>query len=269
MRTEEIAHVTSRDGTRIGWSTTGAGPPLLLVHGGLGDRTRWEALRPHLEPHLSVHAMDRRGRGLSGDGSAYLLEREFEDVAAVVDAIASRSGEQVAVYGHSYGGLCAFGAASRTTAIARLVLYEGWPPVDPAAWVLDTEVAARLEMLLAADERAAMVEAFLRDAVRMDEAAIAVYRSRPSWPARVAAAHTILREERTFSTSPFDPADAAAITVPVLLLVGEEQPLDWQVDVVADALRNARVEVLPGQEHAADVLAPDLVAERLLAFLGR
>lgn len=93
MSESEVTYVTSTDGTRIGFSSSGSGPPLLLVHGGLGDRTRWEALLPYLEPHLRVHAMDRRGRGLSGDPPEYALEREYEDVAAVVDAIATSSGE--------------------------------------------------------------------------------------------------------------------------------------------------------------------------------
>ena len=72
-------------------SRDGDGPPLLLVHGGLGDHTRWGPLLPYLDPHFTVHAMDRRGRGVSGDGPDYSPLREFEDVAAVIDAIAADS----------------------------------------------------------------------------------------------------------------------------------------------------------------------------------
>jgi pimeloyl-ACP methyl ester carboxylesterase len=75
--------------------------------------------------------MDRRGRGESGDGPDYEMEHEFEDVAAVVDSIAEASGSKVAVYGHSYGGNCAWGAAALTANIRALILYEGWPPVKP------------------------------------------------------------------------------------------------------------------------------------------
>ena len=96
-----LSHALSRDGTEIGYFTSGVGPPLVLVHGGLGDHTRWGALRPHLEPHVTVHAMDRRGRGASGDHPGYSIEREYEDVAAVVDDIAESSGARVSVYGHS------------------------------------------------------------------------------------------------------------------------------------------------------------------------
>ncbi|HEV2895162.1 MAG TPA: alpha/beta fold hydrolase, partial [Actinomycetota bacterium] len=116
--------VASRDGTEIAYWTTGEGPPLVLVHGAVADHTRWRLLLPYLEPHASVHALDRRGRGASGDGPAYSLAREFEDVAAVVDAVAEASGSAVDLYGHSFGGLCAFGGAALTASLGRLVLYE-------------------------------------------------------------------------------------------------------------------------------------------------
>jgi pimeloyl-ACP methyl ester carboxylesterase len=125
--------VVSRDGTEIVYWTTGEGPPLVLVHGAVADHNRWRPLLPSLEPHASVHALDRRGRGASGDGPDYDLAREFEDVAAVVDAVAEASGSTVDLYGHSFGGLCAFGGATLSANVGRLVLYEGWPPVDPGA----------------------------------------------------------------------------------------------------------------------------------------
>ena len=262
-----VAQVVSRDGTEIGVFTSGTGPPLVLVHGGLGDHTRWDVLRPSLEPHFTVHAMDRRGRGASGDGPDHRLEREAEDVAAVVEAVADRSGSAVAVYGHSYGGLCAFGAATLTSRIDRLVLYEGWPPVDPAAWAAPPGFLERLEELLAAGDREAVLETFLREFVQMSDQEIDAYRDQPSWQGRVAAAHTIVREERAFQERAFDPEAAATITVPALLLVGEDQSLDWQGETVRDALPNARIRVLEGQAHTADIVAPELVAEELLTFL--
>jgi pimeloyl-ACP methyl ester carboxylesterase len=93
MTTDEAAvtRVQSRDGTEIAYWTTGHGPPLVVVHGTPADHTRWWPLLPHLERHFTVHAIDRRGRGASGDSPEYTLDREFEDVAAVVDAL-RRSG---------------------------------------------------------------------------------------------------------------------------------------------------------------------------------
>jgi pimeloyl-ACP methyl ester carboxylesterase len=84
-----ITRVASSDGTEIAFWTSGDGPPLVLVHGTPADHTRWQPLLPHLEPHVTVHAIDRRGRGASGDGPEYHLEREYEGVAAVVDAVAA------------------------------------------------------------------------------------------------------------------------------------------------------------------------------------
>lgn len=262
-----LSRVESRDGTAIGVWASGAGPPLVLVHGGVGDHSRWGVLRPLLEPHVTVHAVDRRGRGASGDQPDYRLEREFEDVAAVAEAVAEDSESPVAVYGHSYGGVCALGAVTLTSSIDRLVLYEGWPPVDPEAWALPPGLLERLQELLAAGDREALLEVFLREFAKMTDEEIAALRSQPSWAGRVSAAHTIIREERAFQESSFDPGLAAHVAVPTLLLVGENQTLDWQAEVVREALPDARVCVLEGQAHTADVVAPDVVADRLLPFL--
>jgi pimeloyl-ACP methyl ester carboxylesterase len=196
--------------------TSGEGPPLVLVHGTTADHTRWRPLLPHLEPHASVHAMDRRGRGASGDAPDYDVGREFEDVAAVVDAVAEASGFAVDVLGHSFGGLCAFGGATLTSNIRRLVLYEGWPPVNPDAWALPPGVEERLDVMLAEGNREAVLETFFREVVRMPEEEFAIYRALPAWRARIAAAHTITRESRAEQAAPFDPEQAAKITVPTL-----------------------------------------------------
>ena len=98
----ELVAVTSRDGTRIGVECAGTGPTLLFVHGGVGDRRRWTPMFPLLATKFTACAMDRRGRGASGDSSEYRLSKEAEDVAAVVN---SRPGP-VFVFGHSYGGRC-------------------------------------------------------------------------------------------------------------------------------------------------------------------
>jgi pimeloyl-ACP methyl ester carboxylesterase len=91
-----VRQAVSADGAEIAWVTSGAGPPLVLVHGMVSDHHRWSPLLPHLEPHVTVHALDRRGRGLSGDSPDYGAAREFEDIAAVVDAVAEESGRSTA-----------------------------------------------------------------------------------------------------------------------------------------------------------------------------
>ena len=265
-----MTRVESRDGTEIAVWTSGHGPPLVLVHGAVADHTRWRPLLPHLEPHVTVHAMDRRGRGASGDAPGYAIEREFEDVAAVVDAVADASGSAADLYGHSFGGLCAFGGATLTAGIGRLVLYEGWPPADARARELPPGVGGRLDALLAEGNRDAVVEAMFREVVRMPEAEITALRAQPAWPARVAAAPTIVRELRAIPQVPFDPGQAARIAVPTLMLTGSDSDDPFAADLatVAAALPDARIGVLDGQRHVADILAPELFARRLLAFLG-
>ena len=265
-----MTRVESRDGTEIAVWTSGYGPPLVLVHGAVADHTRWRPLLPHLEPHVTVHAMDRRGRGASGDAPGYAIEREFEDVAAVVDAVADASGFAADLYGHSFGGLCAFGGATLTAGIGKLVLYEGWPPADARARELPPGVGGRLDALLAEGNRDGVVETVFREVVLMPEAEITALRAQPAWPARVAAAPTIVRELRAIPQVPFDPGQAARITVPTLLLTGSDSDDPFAADLatVAAALPDARIGVLDGQRHVADILAPELFARRLLAFLG-
>jgi pimeloyl-ACP methyl ester carboxylesterase len=267
--TATLTRVVSRDGTEIAYWTAGTGPPLVLVHGAVADHTRFDPLLPYLAPHATVHAVDRRGRGASGDAPDYHLARELEDVGTVVDAVAEAAGTRVDLYGHSFGGLCAFGAATLTSKIRRLVLYEGWPQVDPDAWDVPPGVEARLDALLAAGDREAVVETVLREVVMVPEEELAALRARPSWPARVAAAHTIARELRAFADEVLDPGQAARITVPTLLLTGSDSPDPSAADVgaVAAALPDARVVVLPGQQHVADALAPETVAGHVVAFL--
>lgn len=268
MDDAHLRHVVSADGTEIGYWQSGHGPPLLLVHGSLGDHSRWDQLIPHLTADAAVHAMDRRGRGASGDAIEYDLAREHEDVAAVVDDIAERSAQPVDVYGSSYGGICAFGAVALTSNLRRLALYEGWPPIDPASLAAPAGVAEQMEQFLDDGQREAALELAYRELVGVTEDELTEVREQPNWSARVAAVHTIIREERAFQQAVFDDRQAAEVSVPVLLLTGSESPV-WrpQADVVKAALPDSRIAVLEGQGHVADVFAPDLVAAPLLAFL--
>ena len=264
-----VSHAISRDGTEIGYFTRGDGPPVLLVHGAGADHTRWGALGPYLEPHVTVHAMDRRGRGASGDHPDYSIEREYEDVAAVVDDIAEASGARVIVYGHSSGGIYAFGAALLTANIDRLVAYEGWPPTTADLWNGPPGLIERLEALLQAGERERALETVARELGGLSEEELDAYRADPSWAARVAVIHTFPREERAAVETAFDREHAASITVPTLLVVGDQSPASWRADAgsVAAALPDARIIVLEGQGHGADILAPEMFARHLLGFI--
>ena len=267
---EEIKNsVVSRDGTRIVHWTSGCGPPLVLVHGAPADHTRWRPLLPYLEPHVTVHALDRRGRAASGDAAEYRLEREYEDVAAVVDAVAAGPRGLVDVYGHSHGGIVSFGAAALTPNVRKLVLYEGWPVPDPSIYALPPVVMTRISDLLAEGDRDGVVEALFRSVEETSDEDMAALRLAPSWPGRVAAAHTVPREILGESEARLKPEQAGKITVPVLLLTGEEStdPAKAQVGAVAAALSNAQQLVLARQQHIADILDPEAFANHLLRFL--
>lgn len=269
--TEPTLHrTTSQDGTEIAYWTSGQGPPLLLVHGGLGDHGRWDALRPHLELERTVHAMDRRGRGASGDHPAYALEAEFADVAAVIDAISVASGGPIDVYAHSSGGIYAAGAAPLTSHIRRLAIYEGWDWVDPEAYVPPLDVLERMNARIAEGDREGACAMLFREVIGMSEDELDVFRAQPSWAGRVAVVHTVPREVLAFVKSGFDPQQSGGLDIPVLLLLGSESPASWRsgAEQVAASLPHVRIAVLEGQGHSADVLVPELVARELMAFLA-
>src|SRR5581483_11512741 len=118
IATEELLRVSSPDGARLAVWRSGEGPPLVLVHGTTVSHSDWLPVLPALRRQFTVYAMDRRGIGASEDAEPYALEREFEDVAAVVESV----GEPVFLLGHSFGALCSLEAALRTKNIRKLVL---------------------------------------------------------------------------------------------------------------------------------------------------
>lgn len=255
--------VASKDGTRIGYTRSGHGPPLVLVHGISADAERWAPVMPALEAHYTVYAMDRRGRGMSGDHAEYTLHRELEDVAAVVDAI----GEPTLLFGHSYGGLCALHALLLTENVAKLVVYEPYAPVVAATEV--SAITLRYEATAASGDRDAVVSSFLREIVQLSEHEVRLMRAHPSWAARLAAAHTIPRELRAAEQFSFVPSRFANVHVPIGMLVGADSPA-FLTDATARlhaALPTSEVVVLAGQRHAAMNTAPSLFVSQLRALL--
>jgi len=117
-------NVSSRDGTAIAVWTEGAGSAMVLVHGSIADHTTFASFVEALAPHVTTFEMDRRGFGGSGDSPDYAIDRDFEDVAVVVNAVAERTGAAVVLFGHSYGANCAMGGAALTANVSHLVLYK-------------------------------------------------------------------------------------------------------------------------------------------------
>ena len=263
--------IRSTDQTPIAYWTSGSGPPLVLVHGGTADHHRWRPVLALLEQHRTVYAIDRRGRGGSGDRADHSLDREFEDVAAVVRAVAERTAAPVDLLGHSYGGLCALGGARLAgDALRRLVVYEA--PVGPAAVLFTPDLETRLDMLVAQDRRDEALQVFFREEVQMPPHELAVLRGLPAWRARLAAVHTIPRELR--AVVGFEPAPEwfKSIATPTLLLLGGDSSaaVTQATEHVRRHLTEAagvRVEVMPGQQHVAIDTAPELFARLVVEFL--
>jgi pimeloyl-ACP methyl ester carboxylesterase len=268
-RATALRSVASLDGTPIAIFTSGTGPPLILVHGAAADHTTFRVVGPVFAERYTVHAMDRRGRGASGDTLPYSVEREFEDVAAVAGAIAADAGQPVDVVGHSYGGRCALGAALLTDTIRRVVSYEG-APAPPDKRYGDVDILADLEALDAAGRPDDLLATFMERVVGMDAAALARYRADPVWPLRVAAAHTIPRELAAEGRSAAAGLEAlGAVRQPVLqLLGGESRPEFGAATRALDArLADGRIVTMTGAKHAAHHTHPVELARAVAEFL--
>jgi pimeloyl-ACP methyl ester carboxylesterase len=234
----------------------------VLVHGAAADHKRWAPVLPALEPRFTVLAIDRRGRGQSGDADDYALEREFEDLAAVVEL----AGEGVNLLGHSHGGVCALEAALLTDRLRKLVLYE--PPVGFVA--SPPHVVDRLEALLEAGERDELVAFFMREVAGLPTDQVEFdARSLPAWEARLAAADAIPREERVNREYVFEPDRFRELHVPTLFLQGGDSPDPFRAaaEAVRGALPDCRVAVMPGQRHAAMDTGTELFTAEVLSFL--
>lgn len=260
---EKPVTVRSKDGTRIALECQGSGPALLLVHGGMGDHSRWERVLPAFSARFRVCAMDRRGHGQSGDAQEYSFEREFEDVAAVADSL----NPPVSVIGHSLGAICAAEAALRTQNIDQLVLYE--PPFPMGGPVTDPTVLSRFEDLVRRGQKDAALEMFLRHIVKLSETRIAAARKNPSWTARARTVDVQVREIRALNAYEFVPAKFGKLTIPTLLVMGSQTAGHHRaaIEALARALPNQMLVILQGQEHDAIEAAPELFTNAVLEFL--
>lgn len=256
--------IISTDGTAIAYKRSGTGSPLVLVHGTSGSHARWSPILPMLEQHFTVYAIDRRGWGATQESQPYTLEREFEDIATVVDAV----GTDVDLMGHSFGALCSLEAARLTSNIRKLILYE--PPLPLAEVPIYPEgVIERLESLSDADDKEGIVLTFMREVVRMPDRELELFKSMPAFQSRVAAAHTLPRELRTHQDYQFQPERFQQLNVPTLLLLGGDSPAFFKAatEAVHEALPDSKVVVLPGQQHIAIDTAPEMFAREVITFL--
>jgi pimeloyl-ACP methyl ester carboxylesterase len=253
----------SRDGTRIAYETTGTGPALVLVNGGLSDRSAVVALRPFLDSHFSLFAYDRRGRGESGDTPPYAAEREIEDLAAVIEV----AGASALVFGHSSGAILALRAAMSGVPMRRLAVNEppfivpGTRPIPPAS------ITSRIAERVAANDREGALRIFLGEQVGLPPPALDALKAGPAWPRMIALAHTTPYDSEIARDSALPVASLAKLTLPTLVLNGTAS-FPWigeTARALVQALPNAQAVHLEGQPHSP---APDVLAPVLVRFFG-
>ncbi len=258
---------TSADGSVIGCELAGDGPPLLLIHGSTADRHRWAAVKDALAERFRLHLMDRRGRGLSAreNPDNYALQREAEDIRAVVGAI----GGPVLVLSHSYGGAASLEAATDCSGIVRMLVYEPALSTDQGSLNPD-EAVAEIEAAVASGDREATLTLFFGRMLELDQGAIDAMRATPVWEHRLAASHTLGRELRAANEYRAEPARLAAIGVPVRILLGTATTvgLTRAAHSVADAVPGAELVELPGHGHAAMDADPPMFVSQVEDWLG-
>ncbi|MEV0585204.1 alpha/beta hydrolase [Nonomuraea sp. NPDC050310] len=257
--------VKSKDGTTIAFDVWGEGRPLIIVDGA----TAYRGVNPLnaevaglLSDEFRVYAYDRRGRGESGDTPPYAIEREIEDIAALIDD----AGAPAMVFGWSSGAVLTLDAAAAGLPITHVGLFE--PPfvVDDSRPPLPGDYVERLDAAVAAGRPGDAMELFMTAAVGGSAEDVAGFRQTPYWSTFEAVAHTIAYDGRimgtTMSGAPLPAGRWAAITAPVLVMHGLDT-MPWLVTgarAAAEALPTAELRAVPGENHGttADVLAPQL-----------
>jgi pimeloyl-ACP methyl ester carboxylesterase len=260
-----IETVKSRDGTVIAFECLGHGPSLVMVHGSTVDHTRWGTVLDELGTRFSLFLVDRRGRGGSGDGPVYSIEREFEDIVAVLEATPAPA----AVLAHSYGAICSLEAARLTSRIAKMVLYEPPLALSGRRSLFAADLADRMNELLAKNDHAGVVEVFLREVLRMGNQEIARLRRSSGWPVYLSVAQTIPREVATAGAYRFFAERFTTVKVPTLFLLGGRSPVALQeaTRAAAAAIAGSQIAILPAHGHTAMSTGPSAFVDAIVRFI--
>jgi pimeloyl-ACP methyl ester carboxylesterase len=258
-----MSAVTSKDGTSIAYTREGSGPAVVLATGALDDGSENSPLAAELASGFTTYNYNRRGRGESGDHQPYALEREIEDIEALIEA----EGGSASLWGWSSGGALALRAAGAGIGVERVSVYEVPFMVDAAAKRPTPDYGERLDELVAAGDRAGAVRHFMRNAIGIPAPFVALMRLAPMWKGMKATAHTLPYDwaalgKHTMYGAPLSPAEWAQVTAPTLVVAGAKSPAALQQGsrALADALPNAELRELDGVSHNVkmNALAPVL-----------
>lgn len=261
--------VTSADGTRIAYDRCGEGPAVILVNGALGYRKfkTMEQIATALSEHCTVINYDRRGRGDSGPAGPAAVQREVEDLAALIDAVGGRA----SLWGYSSGSAVALRAAAAGLPVEKLVLYEIPFKTDPTAKFPRDDYAAQLAPLIAADDRMGAAKLFLRN-VGMPGPIVTVMSLVPTFKRFGANGHTLMFDYLALGDDnmhglPLRAEEWATVTCPTLVVYGSKTypSLKHASRSLADVLPNATLRELPGQKHA---VKPNVIAPVIVEFVA-
>jgi pimeloyl-ACP methyl ester carboxylesterase len=264
---EGVRHVVrGGDDVEIGLLTAGSGAPLLLVHGGAGQIEGWQPVWDQLAARWRVTAMDRRGRGSSGDGQEYSIDDEFSDSAAVAAALSEEAGQPIDVFAHSYGATCTIGAGSRAAPFRRMVLYE-----PPARETVSPEFVDQLSELVAEVRAGRVMVSFLMDIIGLSCEEVEDLKNAPAaYDVLAVLSATLPREGQALLGVDLTTL-ASEVTCPALFPLGERSPR-WAHQITrdaAEALSRSLITTLPELGHQAIDGAPDLVVLEVERFPGR
>lgn len=256
--------VRSKDGTTIAFEKYGSGEPVILVGGALNNRnspSTGAPLAALLSASFTVYAYDRRGRGSSGDTPPYAVEREIEDLEALV----REAGGSANVFGLSSGAILSLEAAARGLSIKKLAVFE--PPYNVSAGRPSNSHVSRVNELITSGCRGEAIEFFMTQIVEMPGEVVAHIRSSPNWAYLEQLAHTLVYDLTIVGDGAMPVERIAAIRTPTLMMLGGKSPA-WMREAgeaVANALPNAQVRFLEDQNHAA---APGALAPELMRFFN-
>jgi pimeloyl-ACP methyl ester carboxylesterase len=256
--------VTSKDGTSIAYEKTGNGPALIMVGGAFQDHNGLASHAALLSEHFTVYNYDRRGRGESGNTEPYAVQREVEDIAALIQ----EAGGKAYAFGGSSGGVLALDAAAANIGITKLAVYE--PPfvVDDTRPAAPDHFADTLKEMIEQDRRGDAAEAFMVQGANMPAEVVAGMRNAPFWgPGVEAVAHTLVYDgmimDGTMTGKPLPTTRWSKVDIPVLVMVGGNSPAWAQAGAQAltELLPHAQTKTVADQGHdvSAEALAPVLV----------
>jgi pimeloyl-ACP methyl ester carboxylesterase len=257
-----VSQVRSRDGTTIGFDRLGggAGPPVILVDGAFCSRAfgPMPKLAPLLARDFTVFMYDRRGRGASGDTAPYAVEREVDDL----DALIREAGGAACVYGVSSGAALALEAAASGLSITKLALYEAPFMVGTPAHRPPANHHAQLVQLIAEGRRGDAVRFYMKDVIGMPGWLVTVFRFLPMWSKLKAIAPTLVYDSGVMGDFSLPTRRAASLARPTLVISGAKSMpvLREAAQRLAEVIPGAQLRTLPGQTHnvAAAALAPAL-----------